>query len=79
MSAPVEKGTRVEACNVFLEIMELEPKIHTLEMFSDKAIFRTSSHVNKHKCIFWGTQKIHIGLSLGNTKGRVPKLACGVL
>jgi hypothetical protein len=59
MSAPGEKGTRVEACTVFLEIKKLEPKIHTSDTFSDEVILLTRDHLNKHNCICWVLKKLY--------------------
>ncbi|XP_075910722.1 uncharacterized protein LOC142906541 isoform X3 [Petromyzon marinus] len=54
--SPANKVARVEACKIFLEMKNLEPDIHRLVAFSDEATFHISGHVNKHNCVFWGTE-----------------------
>jgi hypothetical protein len=41
----------------FLEMKKLEPKIHTLDTFSDEVILLTRDHLNKHNCICWVLRK----------------------
>ncbi|KAJ8879588.1 hypothetical protein PR048_020196 [Dryococelus australis] len=54
--SPADKVARVDAYNIFLEMKILELNIFQLVALRDEAAFHLSGHVNKHYCVFWGSE-----------------------
>lgn len=52
----VDKMARVEACRVFIAMLALDRNFVHKIIFPDEAIFHLSGHVNKHNCVFWGSE-----------------------
>ena len=51
-----QKRKRVQCCQVFAEMANMEPGIINKFAFSDEAAFHTSGLLNRHTTVFWGTE-----------------------
>ena len=51
-----QKRKRMQCCQVFAEMANMQPGIINQFAFSDEATFHTSGHVNRHNTVFWGTE-----------------------
>ena len=47
---------RVSCCEVFDQMIEMEPEVKKKIIFSDEATFHISGKVNRHSCVFWGLE-----------------------
>lgn len=49
-------AARVQFCEDFLELLESEPEILKLILFTDEANFHINGAVNRHNCRYWATE-----------------------
>ena len=50
---------RVEFCEIFLSLLNEEPGLINLIIWSDAATFKLNGHVNRHNSVYWATQNIN--------------------
>ena len=54
--SPEDNISRISACNLFLEMKNIDPTIDRSVVFTDEATFYVSGRLNKRNCITWGAE-----------------------